>query len=160
MMHRWGRTGRLLALTPVLALQACYTHAVVQPDQIALGSSVQARISAAEAERLAPAMGVESRVLRGEVIDVHADGVMLEVGRRASTGQWLAQRVTIPRSDILEMEIRELDRVRTFGLITGVAVLGGIAAYSQFEGSSSGTGGPPRPGGENVRIPIGFRVSF
>lgn len=160
MIQMWGRTGRLLALAPVLALQACYTHAVVQPEQVAPGSSVQARISAAEAERLAPAMGFESRILRGEVIDVGSDNVMLEVGRRASTGQWLAQRVTIPRSDLLEMEIRELDRVRTLGLVAGVAVLGGIAAYSQFEGSSSGTGGPPRPGGENVVIPIGFGFSF
>lgn len=160
MIHRWGRTGRLLALVPVLALQACYTHTVVQPGQVAPGSSVQARISAAEAERLGPALGAESRLLRGEVVDVETEGVMLEVGRRASSGQWLTQRVTIPRSELLEMEIRELDRVRTYGLIAGVVVLGGIAGYTQFEGSSSGTGGPARPGGEQVRIPIGFGWVF
>ena len=149
---------RILVLVPLLA--ACYTHAPIEPNALHPPASIRARVNAATAEQLEPLLGVDNaRLLRGVVIASSPDTLIVEVptGVRAEIGssvQTLNQRVAIPRTSIVELETRRLDRLRT-GLVVGSAsVLAGALIYRAVQGGR-GREGPPDGGHPTeIRIPV------
>src|SRR5919197_5552238 len=108
---------RLLVLLPFIG--ACYTYAPIDPATIAPGMSVRARVSAGTAQQLQPLLGgSDARLLSGTLISVTADTFIVEVpsvmeAEIGSSFQTLHQRVSIPRSGLLELESRTLDRFKT-----------------------------------------------
>ena len=117
----------LLFALPLLT--ACYTYVPVELAAVRPGMSVRARVSAVAAARVAPLLGTpDARLLTGKLIDTSADGVLVEVpslvqGPTANSFETLHQRVSIARSELIEMEARSLDKLRTGALVGGTAVV-------------------------------------
>jgi len=145
-----------LSLLPLCA--ACYTYAPIDPAAAPSGADVRARISASAAERITPLVGVETRVLNGKLIDNTASGIVVEVPSvvpSSSSGvmETLHQRVSINRGDVLELETRRIDRLRTGALVGGAV----IVATSLWINSLRGGPGLDRPspgGGNDARRPL------
>jgi hypothetical protein len=154
---------RATLLIPLLA--GCYEYQVIQPGAAAQGSDVRARVSAATSDRIAPLLGLpDARVVTGTVVQRDADGsLVVEVPTAPEPGpggsvQSFAQRVSLGKSDILELESRKLDVARTGVVVGAIAVIGGSAAIAALHGSP-GTDKPPVVSGTEIRIPV-WRLRF
>ena len=159
------RRHRPLALLVTVVIPACYTYAPVEPGNIQPGVGVRARVSGAAADRLAPLLGTSNpRLVDGRLVDTRADTIIVEVPTviQASIGgsvETLHQRISIPRSELVELETRRLDRLRTAAIAGGVAVVLGAVVLGAL-GDDPGSNGPPGPGGGNdARVPM-WRVKF
>jgi hypothetical protein len=131
----------------------CYTYAPIEPPAVRPGTGVRVRVSAAGADRLEPLLGTSSaRLLSGVLIENRTDTIIVQVPSvvPAEVGtalQTLYQRVSIPRTDLLELETRRLDRFRTTALAGAAALVitaGVIKAVRSDAGkeASPGGGGP------------------
>ena len=100
-------------------------------------------------------------MLTGKLISDLRDTLIVEVpavmtAEIGSTVQTLHQRVSIPRSEIVFLEIRELDRKRTFSLVGGAAIVAGVVLYKALKGEP-GSERLPGAGGTDAIVPA-FRV--
>jgi hypothetical protein len=144
-----GRRLRLLSIFPLLA--ACYTYAPIEPAAIRAGTSVRARVSSTAADRLAALLGTtDARLITGTLIDNGPDTIIVEVPTvmRAEVGssvQTLHQRVSISRGELLEIETRQLDRLRTGAMAGSAAVIVGAVVIKAMKGDP-GTERPPGNG--------------
>jgi hypothetical protein len=152
---------RRLAICILPLLSACYRYAPIEPANIQPGTGVRARISVAAAERLSLLLGTPSgRVLSGRLIGSSGDTMIVEVPSvmQASTGgsvETLHQRVAIARADLVELETRRLDRLRTTAVVGGIAVAVATIVITALD-KDPGSGGPPgNGGGTDVRLPVG-----
>ena len=146
-------------------LGACYRYAPIEPANIQHGTSVRARITVPAAERLALLLGAPSgRVVSGRLVGTYGDTMIVEIPSvmQASMGgsvETLHQRVSLARAEVMELETRRLDRLRTAAAAGAVAVIVGgvlIGALNADRGSDS----PPGDGGGNdARLPVS-RVRF
>ncbi len=66
------------------------------------------------------------------------------------------QRVSIPRGDLVEFEVRKLDRWRTTGVVAGAAVVLGVTLVNALKGEP---GKEPLPGGGGTDA-IVFRIAW
>jgi hypothetical protein len=149
---------RRLALAAVPLLTACYAYAPVEPGVVQPGASVRARVSAAAAERLAPLLGAEMRLLNGTLVDARADTMIVEVPTavRILVGnslQPLHQRVSIARGELFELETRRLDRLRTGAIAGAVVLVVGAVVVDAIRGDR-GKEQLPGGGGTEARIPL------
>lgn len=140
-------------------LVGCYSYATIDPATTQPGTSVRARINAQTADMLEPLLGMETRLLTGTVIAAAPDTMIIEVptaARTASGGSIIAlrQRVSVPRSGLLELESRTLNRGRTTlvaaGATAAVTALV-VGSYIYGPGREKFPGGD---GGTDLRIPI------
>ena len=155
---------RLFRVAPMLAvLSGCYSYATIDPATTQPGTKVRARINAQTADMLEPLLGMETRLLSGVVIATAPDTMIIEVptaGRTASGGSIIAlrQRVSVPRSGLLELESRTLNRGRTTLVAVGAtAAVTALVIGSYVYGPGRTT--PPGNGGTDLWIPI-FRGSW
>jgi hypothetical protein len=151
-------TVRSLCTLLVCALTTgCYAYAAAAPDSVPVGADVRARISATQAERVGEVLGRDNRVLQGVVMESGAETLLLAVPSVATTpgapDQRLRQNLPIPRSEILELEIRRLDPWRTAGLVGAAAAVLGYIVVEAFDGNGGSPAGG-RPGGDQSRIPV------
>ena len=118
---------------------------------------MRVRVSGAEADRLEQTLGQSERTIEGDLLE-QADsglalGILLPVPADAiSLSSRPQQRVVIPQAEVLGIELRRLDRVRTSLLVgAGVVVVAAIAASrgSSLLGSG-GNGGSPN----ERRVPV------
>ena len=153
------RVVSLSLLLSLALLQGCYTHAEVPLTQVPVGSSVRARVSAAKAEELAPILGREDRVLVGRTIEASGESLLLQVrSLGGTTGRELGQRIQLGGPEIVELELRTLDRTRTYVAVGLLAAVAATVGYMIFAGGEEG-GGPDKPGTgvDELRIPIRAR---
>lgn len=139
----------LLPLLAVLAMSGCHTFQPVSVDELTPGTSVRARITGAYSDTLGALLQRDdAREIEGTVVSDAGSSILLEVpveqtlrGMRLST---LNQRVEIPTSAFVDVEIKQLDRRRTL-VVAGAAtaVLGTIvvAQLSKESGGSTNSGG-------------------
>lgn len=118
---------RSIMLAILLLTAGCYAHTPVPLTQITPGEQVRVRISQSEAQALEHLLLRERQVLDGTVLAVTPQ-LLLEVPVAANleggTRQDLRQRITIEPSQVLGVELRELDRFRTGLFVTaGGAIL-------------------------------------
>jgi hypothetical protein len=152
-----NRAASLLLILPFCT--ACYTYAPVEISNVTPGSMVRARIAADQMARVEPLVGRQIRVLDGVLVDASVDTLLIEVpaATRTITGggiQVLAQRLSIPRTGVTEVELKRLSRGRTFGLIAiGTAAIGYIIIDALNIGPGK-EGIPNDGGGEDFRIPL------
>ncbi len=147
----------LFAILPLLA--GCYSYTLIQPDAAQPGTDVRAHITPSAAQKLAPLLGAaDMQALAGRLVENGPAGLIIEVPSvipSASSGsvQTLSQRVAIARADLIGIETRARDNLRT-GLLAGsVALVVGAAALVATRGESSS--GTMRPGGGvELRIPL------
>ena len=130
------------ALAPfvVVILGACYTYSPIEPATARPGMNVRTRVTAAESERLAPLLGTsDQRVFAGRLIDSAAETMVVEVPTmvQSATGssfQTLHQRISIPKTAVVEFEARKLDHVRTGLLVGGTAIVAAAILKHAFNG--------------------------
>ncbi len=156
-----SRQTRLLAFTLPLAA-ACYTYTPTQAGAVRPGAQVRTRITPSASQNIAPLLGISPRVLKGKLISEGRDTVVLEVpavtqAEIGSSVQTLNQRVSLARGEVIEWEIRSLNRRRTYALVGGVAVLLGVTLVNALKGEP-GSEPPPGNGGVDALIPL-FRFS-
>ena len=163
---------RTALLTLLAALPACYNYRVVPMEQVPVGASVRARISATEAEKLGELIGSDERVLEGSLLEKPDSGMLIAVssvvGVGSGTVQRAQQRVAIPRGGLLEVEIRQLNRWKTIGVSAlAVGVITYVATVSLSAEKSDGGDGKPNPNDSRhpytqrsirlLSIPLGWR---
>ena len=156
------RTGALALLLSagLLPLGGCYTFRPATADQATVGEDIRVRVSGEFSDSVAPLLGMDFvRVLEGEVVTDDSESLMLQVpvssefaGMRLET---LSQRIQIPDAALVDVEIRELSRPRTFGALAVVAGAAAAIVITQFSGDSGGAQlpGPGRPVEEPVARP-------
>ena len=150
------RVRRLLLLTAGLLHVGCYTYVPTTLDAAPRGAQLRALLSE-EAERRLASYGVQQgRTLSGEVQGRHGDQVVLlalSVPIGAGGGMRpLYQEVVLAPADVLRVDQRRLDPVRTGMAAAAAAAATGVLAWQAFFGPGAAT--PPPPGGgpaEQVR---------
>ena len=149
----------------VLATSACHTLRPVVVDDLVPGQTVHARITGEFSDSLSPILMRDARDFEGVVVENTGSAILMDIPvEQTLTGlrfQTLSQRVEIPDAAFVDVEIREFNRGRTFGVFALIAVAGGAFVISQFNKQSGGatTGGPGGPedavlSRPMIRIPI------
>ena len=160
-MHRTRFASFAAAM--ILPLTGCYGYTAADMAAIQPGETVRARITAVEADRLAAQLPEETRVIEGRVSAVDNAAMMVDVPsatRRAGASlEVLRQRIELKADGILELERKQLDRVRTGGLaVLGAAGLAYIVA-TQLDGDPGQDNRPPPDPGERRRsFPFAVRL--
>ncbi len=153
----------LLLVGTLLAANGCYTYLSTPLEEVAPGTPVRIRLTAAEAGRLVEQRLTEDRLLTGTLVEQDDGQVLVDtsVGHNdAERGmRAVVQRLSVPTHEVLEIEQRHLDKGRT-GVVVGVgAVAAGVIIALQARGgggSADNTGGGTQ---ESRRVPIlSFRV--
>ena len=139
----------VLALSPVLG--SCYTYTGSSLGELTDGDEVRARLTAAQFDELEEHLPGRDRVLDGEVIEVGPQRLLLEVPVTSSVQgirvQSLNQRIEISADGLADVELRTLDRGRTYGLSGAGVVLVGYVIWDQLLSDTrrGGEGEPPPP---------------
>ena len=153
---------RRVSCSVVPLLAGCFSYAPIEPSELQPGISVRARVSQTAGERIAPLLGAtQARLLSGTLITQAGDTLIVEVptvmaADATDFGRTPHQRVSIARGELLELEIRRLDRYRTAALAGTAALVVGIALLKGLRG---GPGKEPLPGGggTDALVPL-FRL--
>lgn len=149
----------LLASLPLLA-SGCYGYTSSGTEQLTPGTAVRARVSDSEADRIARVLPGAGSTLTGRFVSENPSGVLLEVPSAerpvggAAGPRTLYQRIRVPRTGLLEVETRRLDKPRTFALVGGGVVLGAIVAAQMLQGGDPGTVTQQPGGPDELVVPI------
>ena len=152
----------VLPLGAALLLSGCFTYLpVTEPSQLEPGLSVRARISPTAGARIAPLLGAsDARRLDGTLITHSTDTLIVEVptvmGDTREFGRTPNQRVSILRSELLELEVRKVDRLRTAAVVGSAAIIAGTILARSLKGDP---GKEPLPGGGGTDA-IVFRFTW
>lgn len=152
---------RALRLAPLttLPMLACYTYAPTDIGSVAAGAPVRARVSGAGAEQIATLVPLNGRVVDGELVESDSASILLQVPSARRDGvpglQMLYQRVRVPRADVLELEYRRLDPLRTGLVAVGATALAAFLASRVLQGNEPSV---PRPGGSGGTELTGARL--
>lgn len=151
------RSVPLLLLAASLATSGCYAYIPIAPQEAAPGDAVRFRLTPEEAARYQDLRLANPRLIEGTLVQEGETEMVLDahVGRAgaAEGSRLLVQEVSIPRAEILEVELRKLD-----GTKTGLVVAGGIVAIATVVAVSGGGSGSDDGGGTDIpearRIPL------
>ncbi|HEU5210330.1 MAG TPA: hypothetical protein VFU06_13130 [Longimicrobiales bacterium] len=158
---------RLVLLLSLLFGTGCYSYSEAAIEDVAPGTPVRLRVTGAEADRLAELRMSDDREVPGTLLRRENGAILLDTPIAAadatSRAGRLTQRVEIPVSQVQDVEVRRLDRLRTGALVGAVAA---AAVFIVMEGFGSGNANDDRPPIENpemrrgpavqIRVPIGF----
>ena len=162
-MKMLTRTWRFV---PIICTAACYSYQPIEPAAVPTGMDVRARITGAAFDRVAPLLGTfDSRILVGNVVENNKGAMTLEVpnGSLSNVPTDVIQthaRVPLSPGDLVSLEQRKLDKVRTTILVGGI-----VAVVAAGAGLALRSGADPQPGNISpepppiARIPI-FRLHF
>jgi hypothetical protein len=151
---------RLRHIVALPLFAACYRYAPIEPASAKPGSGVRARLTVDAGRRLAPLLGTpDTRLIAGRLIDNQASGMIIEVpsirsGGVGSSAETLNQRISVAPSDLVELESRLLDRVRTGAVVGGLLAVAVVATIKALAGESSNSGRVPDPGTTELRVPL------
>ena len=147
-----------VCLAPLL-LAACYTYTPIESGVARPGASVRARVTPSASGRIGPLIGAtDARLVIGTLVENNDGALIVEVATivpaDAGTGiQALHQRVSIARSDLVELETRTLDRARTAAVTGAAVIVVGGGALRSFKGNGSSEG-QPTGGSTDLRISL------
>lgn len=167
-MLRGGSARTLRMMRPLLALAAaflipgCFSYVpVTEPGQLQPGVPVRARVSTTAGARIGPLLGsTDARRLDGTLIAQSPDTLIVEVPTvmldAREFGRTPNQRVSILRTELLELEVRRMDRVRTVAVVGTAAIVVGTILVKSLKGEP---GKEPLPGGGGTDA-IVFRLRW
>jgi len=140
----------VLCLSVFVWAFGCYTYMPATTEAVPVGVRVRALMSTEAEVRLGDSLGLERGALRGTLLERDSSRWLIQVqmatGARAFGAQPLYQRIAVSPQDVLRVEVRRMNGVRT-GVLA--AVLAGAAAIVLVQGFGllrPGTPEPP-PGG-------------
>ena len=149
--------GPLLRATaiPVLALNvfaACYRYVPASSSDIVVGGAYRGHLSPEGSLNVARLVGENVELFDGRIVTVTDTSYLVAMSatqKRADPRStvWAGERLVIPKNAVNKIELRELDRGRTFKaalLYTAGIVAVGVLVFS-IRGGSGGTGGEPPP---------------
>ncbi len=146
--RRLVHAGRASAVGLIL-LAACYSYVPVPLESVPVGSSVRAYLSPGAAGSLGERVGMDARTLSGRLTESSPQQVVLLVRSpmpvSPAGSSALFQRVDVAVPDVVRVDIRVFNKLRTGGL---VAALLGAATVWTVQAFRSGRGGSV-PGNPN-----------
>jgi hypothetical protein len=148
-VRRQMSTFRWLILSILLVTSlGCYRYVPSTIEAVQTGAHVRAVLSTDAQEDLQSRAGIDLSTLEGKVVEENGDQVVLSVPtvKLASPygAQSLHQMIDVPRRGIVRVDVRKLDKLRTYGLI-GIGA--GVAAF--ITAQAFGEGDPASPDGTN-----------
>ena len=152
------------AVLASLLFAACYSYHPIELTDALPGTGVRARVSPAASARIAPLIGAQdARVLNGTVISNERDTMVVEVPTVSRTdvlniAERLHQRVSIPRADLVELESRKPDRVRTAAVAGTAALVVGTVVAKTLINDPGKEKLPGTPGPDDMLSPLFRRV--
>jgi len=158
------RGHRVLLAVGLIATAGCYSYVPTRLEMIEPGQDVRVRLSPEEADRLVEMRRSDSRTMVGTVVSASQSEVTMNTqvsrldpmaGTRA-----LMQTLDVPSTGIVEVELRELDNLKTAAGIGLLAVGVGVGLAAALGGDASGGDPPVPPGPEESWIPFFLRVAF
>lgn len=158
---------RLVLVLCLLTGSGCYSYSTVAIEDVAPGTPVRLRVTGAEADRLAEVRLSDDREVPGTLLQRQNGAILLDTPIAApdmtSQGTRLSQRVEIPISQVQDIEVRRLDRLRTGALVGAVAAAAALVVIEGFGSGNANDDVPPidnpekRPGPVvRIRLPVGF----
>ena len=141
---------------------SCYSYARIEPTEVQPGVDVRARLTAAAGDHVAPLLGSTPRQLTGKLISEARDTIVIQVpsvtqAAIGSSVQTLHQRVSVPKSGVIEWEIRTLNRPRTYALLGGATAVFAAIMINVLKGDPASER-LPGGGGVDALVPL-FRIS-
>ena len=143
---------QVLTLFGVLATAGCHTFQPAGVSDLEPGHAVRARVTGAFSDSLSQILGRDdTRVIDGVVVEERASSTLIDVpavtSLRGIRLETLSQRVEVPNEEILEIEIKVLDRGRTLAVAGVAGLVVGAFVVRQLNrnaggGQLPGTGGP------------------
>jgi hypothetical protein len=137
-------------LWPLLAVGAtgCYTYAPLPDQRPVAPADVRVLVSREFRQEWPDVVGRGRRALEGRVLEWDESAVLLEVPLAGipsgGAPRPLAQRFIVPWSEVLELEVKRLDRGKTAAAIVGVGAAALLVRQLLFAGKT--TGGNEEPG--------------
>jgi hypothetical protein len=153
---------RPVLLVAITALSSgCFSYIPARPGEVEAGVDVRARVSPDASARIAPLLGAaDARRLDGKLVELGGDTLIVEVPTVMLTnsefGRTPNQRISIPRSELVELEVRKLDRARTMGIVGAGAIVLGVTLVNALKGEP---GKEPLPGGGGTDNVV-FRIAW
>ena len=132
----------------IVLVLACYRYVPASLDVVPSGSAVRATLSTEAQLALRDSLGLQRPTVQGTLVERDGDHLLLAV--RTDAAEWrpgapaLYQRIAVTPRDVLEVEVKRLQRGRTAGLL---AVLAAAATISVIELIRRGNPGTPSSGG-------------
>lgn len=157
--------GRALLLLGAAALSGCYAHTPVGMGTLEPRQRVRVHLAPAAAAEAAAVLGAQRPVLDGVLTRATPEEIWLLVPTayvQAGLGsEALRQELRFAREDVVALQRRQLDRVRTGALLgMGAAVVSALV-YRALSGESGGTTTPPPGGGPpEARLPGGWGAGW
>jgi len=145
--RRVSTTGWLVLGACVASSLGCYKYVPTTIESVPVGAHVKAAISAEAQDDLRSRVGLDLPVLEGEVIEENGDKVLLSVKSAKVESEFgarsLYQRVDVSRGSIVRVDVRQLDKPRTYGLIGAAAGVAALIVTQAFGESDPGSPNPP-----------------
>ena len=133
-------------------LTGCYSYVPVGLEAVSPGQKVRAGLTTEVIIDLERQLGDRRSSLEGEVVERSDDSILVEVPwdrNDPGLGQRpLRQRIRLSQGDILELELRSLDRTRTAGFAVAVGAAVGALLLKILGGDAGSTIVPGPPNGE------------
>lgn len=124
----------VLAVTSI-TLAGCYRLTPIDGTSPPSGIDVRLGLSDEGSVRLAPLIGPRISAIDGRVLSPEDTAIVLAVQAVVSQGgrtmAWSQERLSVPRSAVVTVRTRQLDRKRTW-IAAGLAVVGAIALGEAF----------------------------
>ena len=158
------RPTRILLFAGLALASGCYSYVPARLESVEPGQAVRVRLSPEAADRLESIRLTDLRIMDGVVV-TEGNGELLvdtPVGRLdpLTGSRSFMQRVNVPVGEIVEIEFRERDNLKTGAAVGAAAVAAGIAITIALRGGGGRRDGDPGPGPvEDRRFPIGFRLA-
>ena len=119
-MTKW-RIG-ILSSVSLLVTTGCFHYAPSRLSDMGVGEDVQVRVTSEQADRLSKEYGTVGERIRGRLVDRPDGSLFLETFVPRSRTR-IYQRVGIPVGEVVEVEARELHRLRTGFLVSGLTAV-------------------------------------
>ncbi len=159
-------SGLTFLLGCLLVQAACVRYVAAPADAVPVGADIRALLSA---EGVASVItqadgeggGLSGRMVRGEVLQLDPEKIHLSVpwvraGSRDAS-RTLNQRIVIPRNDVLQIELRRTDYLKTGGLVALITVGVTAVVARSFGGNAGGSTLPGRDGRGSDNVTSGVR---
>jgi len=139
-----------ILITAACLSAACYNYQPLTTAAPEPGTYVMAVLTDSGSQELARHLGPNVSVVRGRYLGNSDAGLLVSVSsvemKRGDQVAWAGETVTLPASDIAEVQVRRLAKGRSV-LLVGVGVGGLVATTAAFALTGGGT--LPGPGKEH-----------
>lgn len=137
-----SRTRVFVPMLLVGVCAGCFRYTPASVSDVAPGETVRARVSREQARQFEGMAGLQGRELVGRVVSTDPERLMLEVRavalEQGNAGRTLNQRVAVPLSEVMDLELRTISVWKTTLVTVGItAAVGGLLALQLYSGENS-----------------------